>query len=320
MTETRVIPSHEVVNALLDVPTTLTGKGIKVGVIDTGIRNKTGQFDDLTIQKVKGWTGADWHGHGTHIASLIGGDAIETPYGRFEGVAPDAQIVSIKAFDPSGYTSTSTVIRAMEFAIAEGCDVVNISSGSVQYDDVFHLAEHKVMQEHPEVIFVSSAGNIGKEWSITTPSLSPMAICVGSISITDRELSHFSSKGPQGAWYRDHPDVYEKHLEMFGEDLIKPDCVAFGGGRATKGAKPVEVIGASMSGWFESFYDGRYDNYGGAQGTSQSAALVSGLIALLLEGGIITSADDFKKIMKATWNKPKSHEIGYGLPVLSRFV
>ena len=59
---------------------------------------------------MKGWSGADWHGHGTHIASLIGGDAIQTPYGTFEGVAPDAQILSIKAFDVTGFTSTSTIV------------------------------------------------------------------------------------------------------------------------------------------------------------------------------------------------------------------
>jgi len=319
-TETRMIPSQDVVNAILDVPTTLTGKGVKVGIIDTGIRDKTGQFDDLTIQKVKGWSGADWHGHGTHIASLIGGDAIQTPYGTFEGVAPDAQIISIKAFDPTGFTNTSTIIRAMEYAVSLGCNIVNISSGSKQYDDVFHLAEHRVMQENPDVIFVSSAGNLSKEWTITTPSLSPMAISVGSISIMDNELSHFSSKGPQGEWYHDNPEVFKEHLEIFGENLIKPDCVSFGGGRAERNSKPTEVIAASMSGWYEGFYDGKYDNFGGAQGTSQSAAIVSGFIALLLEGDIISNADNFKEIMKATWNKPKSPLVGYGLPVLSRFV
>lgn len=317
---TRMIPSHDVVNALLDVPTTLTGKGVKVGVIDTGIRDKTGQFDNLSVQKVKGWSGADWHGHGTHIASLIGGDAIQTPYGTFEGVAPEAQIVSIKAFDATGYTTTSTVLEAMQYAIDLGCNVVNISSGSVQYDDVFNLAEHKIMQDNPDVIFVSSAGNLTNNWSITSPSLSPMAICVGSLSIMDRDLSFFSSKGPQGQWYRDNQDTFKQHLELFGDDLIKPDCVAFGGGRALKDAKPVEVIGASMSGWFEGFYDGRFDNFGGAQGTSQAAALVSGLAALLLEGNIIENSDDFKNKMKKTWNKPKSPLMGYGLPVLSRFV
>jgi subtilisin family serine protease len=318
--ETRMIPSHDVVNALLDVPTTLTGKGVKVGVIDTGIRDKTGQFDDLTIQKVKGWSGADWHGHGTHIASLIGGDAIQTPYGTFEGVAPEAQIISIKAFDATGFTTASTVIEAMQYAVDLGCKVINISSGSRQYDDVFNLAEHRVMQDNPDVIFVSSAGNLSENWTITSPALSPMAICVGSISIIDRELSHFSSRGPQGEWYRDNPDVFKEHLEIFGDDLIKPDCVAFGGGRANKNTKPAEVIGASMSGWFEGFYDGKFDNFGGAQGTSQAAALVSGLSALLVEGDIIDSASDFKAKMKNTWDKPKSPLIGYGLPVLSRFL
>tara|TARA_Y100000592_G_C5471179_1_gene319617 strand:- start:776 stop:1963 length:1188 start_codon:yes stop_codon:yes gene_type:complete len=319
-TAVQMIPSFDVVNALLDVQTTLTGKGVKIGVIDTGIRNKTGQFDNLITRKVKGWSGADWHGHGTHIASLIGGDAIQTPYGTFEGVAPDAQILSIKAFDVTGFTSTSTIVSAMEYAISEGCKIINMSSGSDQYDDVFHTAEHLVIQRNPEVIFVSSAGNKTDYQTITNPATSPAAICVGSVSIMDRDLSHFSSKGPQGKWYANNPETFESHMKLFGEDLIKPDCVAFGGGRAKKETRPEEVIGSSMSGWFEGFYDGRFDNFGGAQGTSQAAALVSGLAALLIEGKIISDAHDFKTIMRRTWNKEKSIEHGYGIPFLSRFL
>ena len=74
--------------------------------------------------------------------------------------------------------------------------------------------------------------------------------------------------------------------DQYGDDLIKPDVVAPGGGRKERGRRPIEVITSSMSGWYEGYYDARYDSYGGAQGTSQAAPLVSGLVALLREEGL----------------------------------
>lgn len=313
------IPSSAVVAEMIDCPTDLTGEGVRVAVIDTGVVSKTPQFQHKPPEahRVRGFTNRDFMGHGTHTCTLVGGNAYQTEYGILEGIAPGAQIVSIKAFNPVGVSATYYILKAMHKAVELGCHIINISSGGRQVDAVDELAEHQFMAAHPEQIFVCSAGNAGDEWGIATPAVSPAAITVGSLSMLDNDLSHFSSRGPQGEWYMENEDIYNEDLAIYGDDLLKPDCVAPGGGRSVRGERPIEVITSSMHGWFEGFYDGKYDGIGGAQGTSQSAPFVSGLIALLLEARVIKTAADFKRKLAT---RRKDINIGYGLPVLSRFI
>tara|TARA_Y100000310_G_scaffold171070_1_gene171219 strand:+ start:1519 stop:2706 length:1188 start_codon:yes stop_codon:yes gene_type:complete len=316
----RRIPSSTAVQTLVDRPTEATGAGSRIAVIDTGLTAKTDQWRHQTPkrEKVRGLTVRDWHGHGTHVASLAAGAPVESPYGFLTGIAPDAEIVSIKAFNPAGWTSTKSVLEGMKAAVELECDIINISSGSIQYDGIHADAEHDFIAEHQDDhIFVAAAGNTAREWGITQPAVSPHSIAVSSVSLSDNGLSYFSATGPQGEYYQYRPEEYEEMYSQYGDDLIKPDVVAPGGGRKERGRRPIEVITSSMSGWYEGYYDARYDSYGGAQGTSQAAPLVSGLVALLREEGLVGTGADFKRTLAGS--ATKNPDIGYGLPTLSRF-
>lgn len=310
------IPSSDIVELMVDRHTEATGAGIKVGIIDTGLTLSGPQWRHTNPERhrVKGYTNRDWHGHGTHVSSLVGGAPADTEYGLLSGIAPGVEIVSIKAFNPAGTSDSEGILRGMKKAIELECDIVNISSGSEQVDDVDNMEEHKLMKENPNVIFVCAAGNGGETWAVTAPGCSPYAISVGSVSFNDADLSYFSNLGPQGEWYRERQDAYIEDLNKYGQDFEKPDFVAPGGGRAERGMRPIEVITSSGGGWYGAYYDGRRDGFMSAQGTSQAAPMVTGIIALLMEEGKVKTAADVRKYFHS-----KREGWGYGLPLLSKF-
>lgn len=102
-----------------------TGRGVLVGVIDTGIA----RHPDLpNVVGGKGFVGAgstaDDNGHGTHVAGIIG--ATLNGQGTV-GVAPDATLVPYKVLDPSGSGNTTTIQRAVDQAVVDGVRVANLS-------------------------------------------------------------------------------------------------------------------------------------------------------------------------------------------------
>lgn len=313
------IPSGLITQQMLAGYEGYTGEGVRIAIIDTGLTPRTAQFDpeEYELHKVRGLTKRDWHGHGTHVASLIGGDLLESPYGPLQGIAPDAEVVSIKAFNPLGLGNPYHLMNAMQLAVDLDCHIINISSGGKLVVPFDELPEHRFMAEHQERFFVCAAGNRGEEWGVASPGASPYSICVGSTSLTDGDVSHFSARGPNGAYYKNRPDEWEEEYKQYGEDAIKPDVVAPGGGRSVKGERPIEVITSSMSGWYEAFYDKDYDNIGHAQGTSQSAPFVSGLLANLLQAGVITSPGGFKDALMQQGRKDL--EMGHGVPTMGMF-
>ena len=107
--------------------------------------------------------------HGSHVAGisaanryipLIGGYADARDYVRMLGVAPDAQVITMKVFG-KGSPFDSDYMVAIEDAIMLGCDVVNLSLGTTvpgsPYTDAF--SELMEMMEHTDTVVVISAGN-----------------------------------------------------------------------------------------------------------------------------------------------------------------
>lgn len=107
------------------------GTGVKIAVLDTGV-DRT--HDDLKPQVVgeKNFSASadavDRVGHGTHVASIAVGTGAKSG-GRYKGVAPGAKVISGKVLDDEGFGDDSAVIAGMEWAAAEGADVVNLSLG-----------------------------------------------------------------------------------------------------------------------------------------------------------------------------------------------
>lgn len=95
-----------------------TGKGITVAVVDTGVsthpdlvkpKNRIIGFKDFINGETSPY---DDNGHGTHISGIIASNGISSN-GRFKGIAPDANILSVKALDETGGGSTSDIVSAM---------------------------------------------------------------------------------------------------------------------------------------------------------------------------------------------------------------
>lgn len=259
--------------------TGLSGAGVRVAVIDSGIDGTAPEFADRIADFYDFTTGGrrapatDDYGHGTHVAGLIGAAG-----STFRGVAPKVEFVGLKVLDANGQGRTSDVIAALDFVTQNkrrlGIHIVNLSMGHPIYEpaasDPLVLAVERAVAAG--LVVVTSAGNIGQHpetgvtgyAGITSPGNAPSALTVGSLDLRgtadrrDDTVSPFSSRGP--TWY---------------DGYAKPDIVAPGHGLfavAASGSMLAETSTLSASGTAAKLY-----------GTSMAAATASGVVALLLE-------------------------------------
>ncbi|MGL5379548.1 S8 family serine peptidase, partial [Clostridium sp.] len=187
----------------------ITGKGIKVGVIDTGIDYN---HPDLKDNYKGGWdcidedddpmetTYEDWKNsgmpefeedgslyytsHGTHVSGTIAGTQknSESEF-SIKGVAPDADLYAYRVLGEYGSGYTSDIIQAIEMATEEGLDVINLSLGSSWADvnDPLSIACNNAMLSG--IVTVIANGNSGPDIStVGTPAVSALSISVGASS------------------------------------------------------------------------------------------------------------------------------------------
>ena len=164
----------------------LTGKGVKVGVVDTGIdythrdlklAYKGGRDlvdGDQDPMETKGTSVYDTF-HGTHVAGIIAAN------GKLKGVAPEAEIYAYRALGPGGSGDTEQVLLAIDAAIEDGVDVLNLSLGNnVNGPDLpISLALNKAVDLG--IVAVTSNGNAGPDvWTVGSPGTAEKAISVGA--------------------------------------------------------------------------------------------------------------------------------------------
>lgn len=164
----------------------LTGKGIKIAVIDTGIDydhpdlrdNYKGGYDviddDGDPMETTKEQGASTF-HGTHVAGIIAAN------GKIKGVAPEVEIYAYRALGPGGKGTTEQVIEAIEKAVTDGVDIINLSLGNTVNgpDWPTSIALDKAVEKG--VIAVTSNGNSGPNmWTVGSPGTSTNAISVGA--------------------------------------------------------------------------------------------------------------------------------------------
>ncbi|ETI69547.1 S8 family serine peptidase [Neobacillus vireti] len=167
----------------------LTGKGVTVGVIDTGVdythpdlkKNYAGGHDlvdndrDPMETKVLGQATI----HGTHVAGIIAAN------GKIKGVAPEAQIVAYRALGPGGGGTTEQVLAAIEQAIKDKVDIVNLSLGNdINGPDLpISLALNRAVDKG--IVAVAASGNSGPNvWTVGSPGTASKAISVGASTPT----------------------------------------------------------------------------------------------------------------------------------------
>jgi len=164
----------------------LSGKGIKIGIIDTGLDYR---HPDLQKNYKKGWDFVDDDKdpmetkglgrkdtlHGTHVAGIIAAN------GKIKGVAPHAEIYAYRALGPGGSGTTEQILAAIDQAVKDKMDIINLSLGSdVNGPDLpLSIALNKVVEKG--IIAIAAAGNAGPEdWTVGSPGTASKAISVGA--------------------------------------------------------------------------------------------------------------------------------------------
>lgn len=213
----------------------LTGKGVTVAVIDSGLDSshpdfagrvaasynfegawvydqyQDGAISDFVAETTAPYSGVDEVGHGTHVASTVGGSGAGSVSGAdYSGVAPGVDFVGIKVASPvqgvvydNGWEANA--MAAIEYLMEHpelGVDVVQNSWGIFEVTDpdsepIIQMIRAAI--EHAGLTFVFSAGNNGPDKdSVGWPGAMGNVITVGSTEKTGRfAMSDFSSRGPQ---------------------------------------------------------------------------------------------------------------------------
>lgn len=172
------------------------GTDVRVGIIDTGIdlshpdlqANIAGGINVLKSDQPP----LDDNGHGTHVAGTIA--ALNNDFGVV-GVAPEAKLYAIKAFDADGTARVSDVIAGMEWCVANQIRLINFSFGSESGNESLRDAVRAVARH---AILVAAAGNNGRADSVDVPARYPEVVAVAASTRGD-QLASFTSRGPQVA-------------------------------------------------------------------------------------------------------------------------
>jgi len=165
-----------------------TGSGVRVYVIDTGIRTSHSQFGGRAsnVFDAFGGNGADCHGHGTHVSGTVGGSTY--------GVAKSALLRGVRVLDCTGNGSTSGVIAGVDWVTANHINpaVANMSLGG----GVSSALDTAVNNLHNAnvTVAVAAGNNNGANACNFSPARAVNAVTTGSTTTTDARSS-FSNIG-----------------------------------------------------------------------------------------------------------------------------
>ncbi len=285
----------------LNVPGSMTGAGVKVAIIDTGVdynhahlnenimlnsSDPHGQQADSLDQDNNGYrddyVGFDFvnfdpypmddNGHGTHVAGLVAG--------KLSGIAPDAKILPIKAIAANGTTDIGTLTSAIFYAIDRGVDIINMSLGGEHTGQItselqgFFSSVQVAAQN--DILVIAAAGNGGSDG---------LGDCNDEVAVYPANIpaSNVISVAAVGG------DFQLTKYSNFGGNTVD---IAAPGGDTTTGAL------SSTSLTFCSFNcsdrDARYE---AKMGTSMSSPIVAGLTALIKQANPNLSHTQIKNIL-----------------------
>lgn len=263
----------------------LRGEGVGVAVIDSGIQPDA-DFDSLVKRVTWGNGKRDTYGHGTHVAGIIASNGRDSN-GRYMGIAPEVDLISLKVGSEKMIASESDVVAAMQWILKKrdryNIRVVNLSVNSTVAQS-YHASPMNAAAEvlwFNGIVVVTSAGNMntrsGEPTTISAaPANDPFLITVGAsdeLSSTDRAddiMAHYSAYG------------------VTRDGFQKPDIVA-------PGTKIISTL-SRRSKWLSEHPD-RVVNKGQhfyLSGTSMAAPMVTGAIALLLQAEPELTPDQVK--------------------------
>jgi serine protease AprX len=241
----------------------------------------------------------DPNGHGTHVSGIIGDSFYEPQDKEYRGLAPAANLVAVRVLDKTGVGKYSDVLKGLEWVVKNKdkykIRVLNISMYAVPvapyWADPYNLAVMAAWKAG--IVVVASAGNGGPApMSIGVPGNTPYIITVGAFTdnytpenFGDDYLPPFSATGPT--------------LDAF----VKPDLIA-------PGAHMVSLMD-DKSYLGQQYPENRVnDRHFRMSGTSMSAAVVSGISALMLSKNPALTPDEVKYRLAVTARPQFSEKSG----------
>ena len=295
----------------------VTGQGVSVALLDSGVSpvesldaaSKLTYGPDLSIEGNGVLTQQDTFGHGTFMAGIIAGrgatnpssDLVKAPANVQLGVAPDAGLLAMKLATTDGSVDVSQVIAALDWVtqhpvLPDGTRVrvINLSYGtdSAQGYLADPLAAATENAWRHGIVVVTSAGNGGSDFGrLTAPAINPYVIAVGA---TDSNTK-VNGWAPNKATAADFSQVgsAERHADLAapGTSLVSARVP----GSFIDVNNPSGLVSGDTSG---KLFRG--------SGTSQSAAVVSGSVALLLQAYPTLTPDQVKYALTSSADPVKN--------------
>jgi serine protease AprX len=278
----------------------ITGRGVTVAVLDTGVASGLPDLAGRLVQVRNDLTGRtepcknlsgeldcnDRYGHGTFIAGLVAGNGASSG-GKWKGVAPDASILSVKAAGADGAADVSNILAAIQWVVSfkdrYNIRVLNLSLGTDSTQDwktdPLNYAVERAWAAGMTVVVAASNKGPGAG-TITKPADDPWVVTVGATddrgtaTVSDDQLPDFSGRGPTA------------------HGLAKPDVAAPGAHVIS-----LRAPGSAIDTQFPNYVDGSYRQ---GSGTSMATGVVSGAVALMLQANPGFTPDRVKHALVAT--------------------
>ena len=284
-----------------------TGKDVVVAVLDSGVNTEHADLKDHL------WNGTPQHGynvvdpgqnpyddrsHGTHCAGIVCGDGTS---GVMTGVAPDAQLMSIKLYSDGSGLTVPRLVTGVQFAIDNGAHILNISQGWLGATEANRQTLRTTFENllKEGIVAVVAAGNdrgtidenpvpgnIRTPGDCPPPWLHPdqtleggvsSVVSVGAVTYDENNIPSIAAISSQG------PVEWNDYPYNPGMGLIRPDIVA--------------------PGTIRSLSNTSNDQYATKGGTSQAAPCVAGVMALMLEKNPDLTPEDLCRIVETTATK-----------------
>lgn len=226
-----------------------TGRGVKVGVIDTGVdynhpdlkANYAGGYNAVEPEK----TPLDDNGHGTHVAGIIG--AANNGAG-VAGVAPGVSLYAVKVLTAQGSGSYSAIIDGIQWAVNNKMNVVNMSLGAPQGSDAMKKAVEAAYKAG--VTLVMAAGN--DSGPVNYPAKYPQSIAVSASDSADK-IAAFSSRGAEIALIAPGVAIYSTYMggiykSLSGTSMAAPHVAGLAALAVGAGAKTPAQVRKALQG------------------------------------------------------------------------
>lgn len=202
------------------------GENVVVAVVDTGIDYKHPELKDRVIGG-KDFTGSndfmDDNGHGTHVAGIIAASGR-----KISGVAPNTNLLAVKALDKDGGGRDQDVADGIAWAVENGAEVISMSFGSADPSPVVRQALRFAYKKG--AVLIAAAGNEGDENidadTVDYPAKYPESIAVAAVD-AKKIVAPFSSKGPEVDVAGPGVDIYStyiggKYVYLSGTSMATP--------------------------------------------------------------------------------------------------